>query len=310
LQRFLSTATIVGLLIATAAAFAITERLKLTKSPIRGTLISKTFSPACGCARSHANISVVLRRRDVVDVTIDGANRRPVRLLVTGESVRRGRAVFHWDGRTDAGTRAPDGVYRVQIHLDHQHRTILIPNEIVLDTVAPEVEAATPDRMQFSPDHDRQADAVTVHYTLSEPAHVLVYLDGRRIIRGRFEKQQDSFTWNGILRGRLLPVGTYTLSVGAVDAAGNTTPAALRAQVRIELRYIELANHRLTGVAGGVPFEIGVSTDARRYGWRLGTRHGLARGPVLRLLAPKAPGTYRLTVTERGHSDHAAVVVG
>ena len=309
MQRFLSTATIVGLLIATAAAFAITERLKLTKSPITGTHISKTFSPVCGCARSHANISVVLRHRDVVDVTIDGADRRPVRRLVAGESVLRGRAVFHWDGSTDAGTRAPDGVYRVQIHLDHQHRTILIPNEIVLDTVAPEVEAATPNRAQFSPDGDRQADAVIVRYTLSEPAHALVYLDGRRIVRSRFQKPQDSFTWNGISNGRLLPPGTYTLTVGAVDDAGNATPVARQAHVRVELRYIALASHRLGGIASGTPFDLGVSTDAKRYGWRLGTRHGFAHGPLLRLRAPKIAGTYRLTVTARRHSDHAVVVV-
>jgi hypothetical protein len=37
LQRLLTTATLVGLLVATAAAFAVTERLKLTKSPIFGT---------------------------------------------------------------------------------------------------------------------------------------------------------------------------------------------------------------------------------------------------------------------------------
>ena len=41
LQRLLTTATLVGLLVATAAAFAITERLKLTKSPIYGTRVSR-----------------------------------------------------------------------------------------------------------------------------------------------------------------------------------------------------------------------------------------------------------------------------
>ena len=46
MQRVLTTATLVGLLVATAAAFAITERLKLVKSPIYGTEITSVFSPA------------------------------------------------------------------------------------------------------------------------------------------------------------------------------------------------------------------------------------------------------------------------
>ena len=53
-----------GLLIGTAAAFAITEKLKLEKSPITGTFVSSAFSPVCGCARDKANISVKFRHKD------------------------------------------------------------------------------------------------------------------------------------------------------------------------------------------------------------------------------------------------------
>jgi hypothetical protein len=308
LQRFLSTATIVGLLIATAAAFAITERLKLTKSPITGTHVTKTFSPTCSCATSKARISVKLRRGDSVNVTVDDARRRPVLTLASADRIPRGRTVFTWDGTTDTGERAPDGVYFVQIHLIDQHRTILLPNPIVLDTTPPEVLAATPNRTQFSPDGDHQADSVTVHYTLSEPAHVLVFLRGTRIIRSRFHRVQDVFSWTGRLGGRRLPQGTYTLTVGAVDLAGNTTPVARQGHVRVELRYITLANHRIVGVIAGRPFDIGVSTDAKRYSWKLGARKGVAHGPDLKLRAPATPGRYRLTVTEHGHSDQAVVV--
>ena len=309
MQRFLSTATIVGLLIATAAAFAITERLKLTKSPITGTRVSKTFSPTCGCARGRANISVKLRRPDTVTVTVEDARRRPVRTLVAAESVPRGRTVFRWVGTTDAGTRAPDGVYLVQIHLDAQHRTILLPNEIVLDTTPPEVEAATPNRAQFSPDGDRQSDAVSIGYTLSKPAHLLVVLDGTRIVRSHLHKANGAFTWSGRANGRLLPPGTYTLTLGGVDLAGNATPLARRAHVRVTLRYITLAARRIAGVAAGRRFDIGVSTDAKGYRWTLGARKGVAHGPDLTLRAPARPGNYRLTVSEHGHSDSAVVVV-
>jgi hypothetical protein len=309
LQRLLSTATIVGLLIATAAAFAITERLKLEKSPVYGTRISRHLSPTCGCARGKAKILIKLRHRGTVTLTIRDASRALVDTLVAGATGPRGVDVFYWNGRTDAARRARDGTYYVEIHLARQHRTLLLPNQIVLDTIPPEIESASPQRQAFSPDGDHQADAVTVHYTLSEPAFVLVYLRGRRIVRTRFHRPHGSFTWAGTLGSQRLPPGNYVLSVGAVDLAGNSTPVARRAHLRVTLRYITLANRYITGVRAGGRVEIGVSTDAKRYGWRLGSRHGYARGPLLSIPAPAMPGRYPLLVTEHGHSDRAVVVV-
>ena len=297
-----------GLLIATAAAFAITEKLKLEKSPITGTFVSSAFSPVCGCARDKANISVKFRKKDTVTVTVLTAGRKPVRTLVEGTPVQRGRNIFRWDGKTDAGSQAPDGSYRVEIHLaagapdDPACRT-----RIELDTKMP-VVIPVANRTEFSPDGDHQADAVTIHFTLSEPAHVLVYLGDRLLIRSRSHTTQGSVTWSGKTDAHLHPPGTVTLSIGAVDLAGNAIPAAQRPQVQVTIRYITLANRRIT-VAAGKRFDIGVSTDARRYGWLLGSRHGFAHGPVLRLRAPKQPGRYVLVVTAHGHSDRAVVTV-
>ena len=61
MQRLLTSAALVALLVATAAAFAITERLKLTKSAIYGTNVSKTFSPTCACKSKRADVAFVLR---------------------------------------------------------------------------------------------------------------------------------------------------------------------------------------------------------------------------------------------------------
>jgi hypothetical protein len=308
LQRVLTTATLVGLLIATAAAFAITERLKLVKSPITGTKISKVLSPTCGCARGKATISVVLRRGDTVTIEILDADLRPVRLLVGSEPVPRGRTVFRWDGRTNFGGRAADGVYRVQIHLDRQRRTILFPDRVVLDTQPPEVLDAHPSRPQFSPDDDTLGDSVSIRYRLGKEAHALVYLDGRRIIRSRSRRPAGAVVWTGRLDGKVLKPGIYTLSVGAVDLAGNVTPADGRARVRVEIRYVGLATSRMV-VAAGKTFAVGVSTDAEQYTWKLGARKGVASGPVLRVRAPQVRGRYTLTVAYLGHRDRAAVIV-
>jgi len=294
--------------VATAAAFAITERLKLVKSPIYGTLISPVFSPACGCVDRRATISLKFRHSGRVTLSVLDGELDAVRTLTFGRHVPRGRSVFYWDGRTDIGTHARDGDYRVQVHLEDQHRTILLPNRLLLDTKPPDVLDARPNRMQLSPDGDRLGDTVTIRYVFDKPAHVLVYFRGRRIIRGRSHQLRGGVVWTGLINGRVLKPGVVTLTVGAVDLAGNRTPVEQRARVAIEIRYITLANHNFTVKAGRL-FEIGVSTDARKYRWRFGTRSGVASGPVLRLRAPRVAGTYRLALFLHGHSDAATVVV-
>jgi len=302
--------TLVGLLIATAAAFAITERLKLTKGPLMpGTKVSKTLSPTCGCSRGHANVRLRLRRADALTLRIVDTRKRTVRELLAGVETHRGFSVFRWDGSTDSGTRAPDGVYQAEVHFARQHQTVLLPNRIQLDTTAPQILSVDLNREEFSPDHDKQADFVRVTYELSKPAHVQLYLGGRRIVNTYRHPAKGAFSWYGTVGRTTLPAGTYTLELGARDLAGNSVPVADRWRVHVRIRYIALASRRITGVAAGTRFEIGVSTDARRYSWKLGKRKGFASSPVLRLKAPGRPGRYTLTVSERGHDDRAAVVV-
>jgi hypothetical protein len=307
LQRLLTTATIVGLLIATAAAFAITERLKLTKSAVYGTIVSPpAISPICRCDHAHATIFFKLRRPDAVTVTILNGRTQEVALLAA-RHFPRGPVALQWNGRNDFSARAPDGTYRVRIHLSGQHQTIDLPNRIQLDTKAPQVLAADPNRDVFSPDQDHQADFVRIAYTLSKPAHVALYLGNTRVLYSRVHAK-GSVRWYGTGPAGPLKPGTYTLNVGATDLTGNSTPVAKRARVRVEIRYITLASTRIAARAGK-PFAIGVSTDAKKYTWTLGRRHGAASSPLLRITASTTPGRYTLTVTERGHVSRAAVIV-
>jgi hypothetical protein len=309
LQRVLSTAVLLGLLVFTSAAFAITERLKLVKSPVYGTFVSKTVSPTCGCARGKATIAFKLRRPDDVTLQILDARRHAVATLVAGQPEQRGRVAFTWRGLTDEGTRAADGAYQPQIHLGRQHRTILMPNRILLDTKPPEVLSATMSRQTISPDGNHAGDSTKLRYRLSEPAHLLVYLGGRRIVYSHFRKPKDSVFWFGRVAGEPLRAGTYTLEVGAVDAAGNATPRADRKPVVVTVRYIALAPSHLH-VRKGARFTVRVVTDARTYRWTFGSRHGTSGKPVLKLTAPRNPGTYALVAEESGRTARATVSVG
>jgi hypothetical protein len=306
LQRVLTTVTLVGLLVATSAAFAITEHLKLIKSPVYGTLISKVLSPTCRCANSKATISIKLRHRDSVTVTIVNSAGKEIATIAAGATPVPHQPVrFVWHGRTDALTRAPDGVYHVWVHLADARRTFRFPNKIILDTQTPKVLSVSGEPAVLFVAPGRK---LAIRYTVSEPARALVYFRGHRIISGRRTRPNGKVEWGARLAGKPLRAGRYVLSVGAVDLAGNETPPAQRKNVTVVVRYIEVAP-RSIHVRAGARFTVHVETKAPRYTWQLDGRRGSRRGKALRLRAPTKPGTYRLYVVEQGHAAIAVVRV-
>src|SRR5690348_7025422 len=138
-RHWLAVATVSGLLVATAAAFAITERLKLTPSPIAGTRVSETFSPLCRCASGSASVRFRLRRGGLVDVDVVDRRGTVVRRLAA-RRFRAGWLSFRWFGRDLSGLVSPDGEYQIRVGLPSEHRTIVFPNVIRLDTAAPMVK--------------------------------------------------------------------------------------------------------------------------------------------------------------------------
>ena len=311
MQRVLTTVTLLGLLVATAAAFAITEHLKLIKSPIYGTEVSnrdgvptKLFSPVCQCANSAARLTIRLRHHDHVTVTIVDAEDRQVATIASDEDLgARAPQQFVWDGRMADGTQAPDGVYHPWVSLSHARHTYRFTNKIILDTTPPKVRSASVGDSTLFAGSSR---TVAISYSFSEKAHAVVYLGRRKIILGR--ETQQPVKWAGTVGGKPLPAGTYVLSVGGQDLAGNETPAAERSSLKVDVRYVELSPGRIA-VRSGTPFRVHVKTAARHYTWRLGHRHGSRRGKSLRLRAPTTPGTYRLVVTAEGQGTTAVVRV-
>lgn len=300
-----------GLLVATAAAFAVTEGLKLVKSPVTRTHVSKIFSPVCGCDKRSAEIRFSLRRGDTLTLDVLDDRGREVKRLVDGVFAHRGFNTFAWNGRRDSGAIAADGSYQPRIRLAVQHRTIVLPNRIVLDTQPPRVLEAKASRTTISPDGDGQSDSVRIAYRLSGPAKAILFLRGRRVVGPtRFAPMSGSLTWYGKVHGSAVPQGLYRLRLGAVDLAGNVTGPLHGKLVPVRIRYIALARHAIAGVKAGTRFGVGVDTDAAAYDWRLGSRHGVSNSTLLIVRAPAKPGRYRLVVSEHGHVDRAIVVVG
>jgi hypothetical protein len=307
LTRLPQTLIVLALLGATAAAFAVTERLKLERSPITGTKVDRVFSPICECARDVAVVSFVLRRAGKVTVDmLDGEGRR-VRRLVQDREEQRGRVSYTWDGRDDLERIVEEGVYRPRVELDEHGRTIVLPNPIRVDTTAPRIRFLRARPQVFSPDGDGRRDRVTARYETNEASRAMMLVDGRRRVLSKFRSTEGQLAWFGRVNGRPVPPGTYEIRLRAFDRAGNRSSS--RRVVPVVVRYIELTRDRVEVVAGR-RFSVGVLTDAVAYRWLFAGKRGFGRRRSLFLRGPETPGTYRVYVSLRGRfADSTEVVV-
>jgi len=303
--RIASTVLVVALLAATAAAFALTQGLKLQKSPIFGTRVQPVFSPVCECDRETARIAFKLRDSSRIDVSIvDGGV--VVRTIERGRSYPKGPVEIEWDGRDDAGRMLPEGEYLPRVHVHSGRQTITLPNPIRIDVTAPVLQDVSVRPRVVSPDGDGRSDRVTVRYRLSEPGRGMLYVNGKRRALTRFPRTEETIVWNGKAAGRPVRAGVHSLQLAAFDPAGNVTDRT--SAVPVVIRYVTLGRTRIP-VAAGAPFAVRVSSDARRVRWTLGGRSGFAAPGTLRLRAPLQKGQFTLTVSANGHTARAAVFV-
>jgi hypothetical protein len=226
-SRIWSTVLVLAVLASVAVAFARTEQLKLQKVPIEATHVDTVFSPVCACAQNRAEIALRVRKPDILTIRLLDADGNTVRVLADARRIRRGVATFHWDGRADGGSLVPDGTYAVRLELKRHGRTIRLPREIVVDTVAPVARLVAVDPRLL---HRGARTPVTVRYRLSQAAHAVLFVNGRRIIRTFTSRPVGDLPWYARRNGVPLPRGRYSLRLAGLDDAGNLgarTPAVV-----------------------------------------------------------------------------------
>jgi hypothetical protein len=196
----LAAIVVVLLMGGTAAAFAYTQGLKQTKSPIVATQVTKQFS-------RFAHIAFGLRRDDHVSIEILNSRGDVVRTLVADRFERKGFRGFFWDGRGDNGRRLPDGVYKARVDLQDADRTIDLPNRIVFDTVPPRITGASA---------RPTATVLRVTYRFDGQAHAELFVNGKRRLKSASIKPVGHVE----LELRLIPKGAV-IELVARDLAGN-----------------------------------------------------------------------------------------
>jgi FlgD Ig-like domain len=219
-----------ALLVATTTAFALTEALKLDRTPTPRARFDVLFSPVCMCRADTARLPVRFRRADTIDAVVVADGGQRVRTLARGRRQPSGRFVFLWDGRDDAGRIVRDGSYRLRLSFGKDDRTIELPNEIRVDTTPPTLEL-----LSLEVPEPGSTDQLIASARSNERARLLLYLDDEVVARGRFDGPGViRLVWVRAVEDPRLSSGRHALTLVAKDRAGNgslpteavTVPAA------------------------------------------------------------------------------------
>ena len=236
----LSTAAFGVLVAATIAAFFVTQHLKVTTPLIQGAprpvpdVINPLHGVSCaGRNTGSTTISFYLQHRgDDVDVYVVNSDGAIVRTVATGrhmrKNVRNPDGVFYWDGRVANGQVAPDGTYYFRVALLHQGRTIdlngvpvkvkTVPPRPVVVSVAPTVipSASGSRRVTIRYAGNENRGGTILLYWMGAPG-------GSRLVKSFLTPWNgQTAIWDGTIKGRPAPAGSYLVGIEVTDAACNT----------------------------------------------------------------------------------------
>jgi len=320
------------LVLATSAAFVVAQRLKRSTPIVDRVYYPHYIGPDCHCAKARANIYFALRHAGRVTATMVNSAGDDVRTLVDDRRLSRRRHRYVWNGRTDSGVVAPDGVYQLRVTLRDEARSVTLPRRIILDTVPPRpriVQVAGPAVLPGAPGGLGRA-WVRFRGSSNPPPLIQVYRTDlakpKLVAAFQAHRGRHSAKWDGIADGRPAPDGIYAFSVTTYDRAGNAgsaprrlppTAAAARPGTGVSVRYLTVRSPLVPVHAGSVArFEVG--PVARRLRWSLGPpRIGapVARGAgkagtlAVRIPPDARSGLYLLRVQAAGHRAVQPVVV-
>jgi len=306
------------LVAATFGAFFVAQRLKSAESVATYTEVTRFFSPNGDGRKDTATIRFKVKEAGEVTATIVNDDGDRVRRLASGVEADPGRdVVLVWDGKTDSGTTAPDGRYRMQLSSRRSGRTVTVAGSFVVDTEAPTPVVLSVDPQIAGPVPgsfeirargvgSRRAPRFRILRTDVTPAQQVARFKGR--------KGSRRGVWNGRTRGAPAPPGTYMVVVRVRDRSGNlgTAPAVLppvadqvRGKPGITIRQIA-AQPPAGPVRAGERVQFFVDSRKRPYRWtvrRIGASRPIKRGTgqpgkTLTMRAPNGvSGAYLLSVS-------------
>ena len=305
-----------ALVVATFAAFFVTQRLKREPPVVQSVQARGFFSPNRDGRFDRAAFSFRLKRDDDVAVTVIEADGDPVRRLVRSRRLAAYRRLsLRWDGRDVDGRMAPDGRYRVRVGLRREGRSVTLPVTVRKDTrpPRPRVLSIGPEdepRPELLPRPDGQPVRAQI-VVPGRRASVLVYRTdvspARLALEAELPDGARRWTWDGMVDGRRVASGTYLVAVRSRDQAGNvgTSPRRLPPRPGYGVRLGGrggISVRRLAAAVPTAPVEatrraaFGVLAGGDRSTWTIrrageeGVRSRSARAGTRAIVRPRVPG--------------------
>jgi hypothetical protein len=322
----------VALVAATFGAFFVAQRLK-GAPPVVQVKGKRWLSPNGDGRRDRAELTLSVRASDVLTADLVDASGTPVRRLVTERPIRPSSPVrVTWNGRTDDGTIAPDGVYRVRGSLLKQGRSVVNPRLITLDTTPPEPQVVRIRPGQVvGPKAPEMSIVVRGISQRTATRFRVIRTDTPKpqlVAKGRRAPGLRRWIWNGRSGGKPVPPGVYVVQVRVRDRAGNVgsnpehvpfDPADSPGPAGITVRTLA-AQPPLRPVTAGKKADFFVDSRARPYRWairRVGGKRPVRRGKVaagakgpLKLRAPRGKsGLYLVELESGAHRTEVPFIV-
>lgn len=321
------------LVVATGAAFFVTQRLKQSPRLVRTLTVTRAFSPHI--AYRQASIRIRLTRSDRATVSIVDPAGDVVRRLVVDRRLRPDqRLELLWDGRDARGRVVPDGEYSVRVALRRQGRAVVLLDTITVDGTPPHPVVRVRRQGGASgpllyPLRGGGPVRFQVLGTQVRTERLFLYrTDGRPRLMRRLparRSQQADGIWDGRIAGRPAPPAPYVIVARDTDQVGNAelsfpfTPARAgdpAGGAGVTVRQLA-AQGPVEPTPSGRRFTVFVDSRGRGYSWRLHRlgqgrtiARGRRRGPVLRLVAPRGPsGLYVVTLSRGAYRTVALVPV-
>jgi len=201
----------------------------------------RAFSPNGDGVKDTINLIPQIQEKDgiltwKVDIqNIDNGTGIPGTGIATSVRTFEGRgsapSTLIWNGRTNAGTLAPDGIYVAK--LDVEYRSGTLPSALslafTLDTVAPQAEMSIPYSL-FAPNGNGNRDVLPIQVTTegNDEWNAVITDSGNNMVRywnwtGRVPADVP-IVWDGKDQaGNSVNDGTYTFTLSSTDEAGNST---------------------------------------------------------------------------------------
>ena len=305
--RIASTVLVVALLAATAAAFALTQGLKLQKSPIFGTQVQPRLlarlrlrqGDGANCVQAaQGGPDRRLDRRRRRGRADDRARRAATRRVRSRSS---GTAATTPAGSCPRASTSPGSTCAASTRRSRcrtRSGSTCTPPVIQDVRVTPRV---------VSPDGDGRERRAHVRYRLNEEGRGALFVNGRRRALTRFPRTEETIVWNAKVRGRPVRPGAYALQLAGVRPG--------RKPLRADAGDSRRASASWRSAATGSP-----SPPERRSrcaspptpsgcAGRSAAAAASRRPGTLRLRAPLQKGRFTLTVSANGHTARAAVFV-